>query len=116
MDVTVLKVTMQKQNNLYYGRTYALSIDHNLIWVHCIDSASVIRVSTRLTSCDTQPPAAAPALIEDDESLCGSLASATTTTLGMADDGGDAPVKDGLLSGGSDAPPCAQMAREASHS
>ncbi len=34
----------------------------------------------------------------------------------MADDGGDAPVKDGLPSGGSDAPPCAPMAWEASHS
>ncbi len=86
-----------------------MSIDHNLIWVHCIDGASVIRVSTRLTSRDTQPPAAAPALIEDDKSSCGSLASATTTTLGVADDGGDAPVKDGVPSGGSDAPPCGMV-------
>ncbi len=115
-DVTVLKVTMQKQNSLYYGRTDALSIDHNLIWVHCVDGALIIHVSTRLTSRDTQPPAAAPALIEDDKSSCGSLASATTNNPGVADDGGDAPVKDGLPSGGSNAPPCAPMAWEASHS
>jgi hypothetical protein len=110
----VLKVTMQKQKGLYSGRTNALSINHNPMWVHCVDGASVLRVSTRLTSCDTQPPAAAPALIEDDESLCGSLASTTTTTPGVANDGGDAPAKDGLPSGGSDAPPFALMAWEAS--
>jgi hypothetical protein len=104
-DVTVLKVTMQKQNGLYYGRTNALSIDHNPIRVHCVDGALVICVSTRLTSRDTQPPAAALDLIEDNKSLCGSLASATRTTPGVADDGGDAPVKDGLPSGGSNAPP-----------
>jgi hypothetical protein len=115
-DVTVLKVTMQKQKGLYYGRTDVLSIDHNPIWVNCVDGALVIRVSTRLTSCDTQPPAAAPALIEDDKSLCGSLTSTTTTTPGVADDGGDAPVKNGLPSGGSNAPPCAPVAQEASHS
>ncbi len=106
MDVTVLKVTTQKQNSLYYGRTNALSINHNLIWVHCIDGALVICGSTRLTSRDTQPPATALALIEDDKNSCGSLASATTTTPGVADDGGDAPVKDSLPSGGSNAPPC----------
>ncbi len=48
--------------------------------------------------------------------MCGFLTSATTTTPGVADDGGDAPVKDGLPSGGSDAPPCSPMAWEASHS
>jgi hypothetical protein len=116
VDVTVLNVTMQKQNGLYYGRTNVLSINHNPIWVHCIDGALVICVSTRLTSCDTQPPAPAPALIEDNKSSCGSLAYATTTTPGVADDGGDAPVKDSLPSGGFDAPPCAPMAWEASHS
>ncbi len=47
--------------------------------------------------------------------MCGSLFSATTTTPGVADDGGDAPVKDSLPIGGSNAPPCAQMAWEASH-
>ena len=115
-DVTVLKVTMQKQHGLYYGRTSVLSIDHNPILVHCVDGALVICVSTRLTSCDTQPPAAAPALIEDNKSSCGSLASATTTTPGVANDGWDAPVKDSLPNCGSNAPPCAPMAWEASHS
>ncbi len=38
------------------------------------------------------------------------------TTPGVANDGGDAPVKDGLPSGGSNDPPCAPMAWEASHS
>ncbi len=33
------------------------------------------------------------------------------TTPGVADDGGDAPVKDGLPSGGSDAPLCARWLR-----
>jgi hypothetical protein len=115
-DVTVLKVTMQKQNSLCYGRTDALFINHNPIWVHCVYGALVIRVSTRLTSCDTQPPATAPAFIEDNKSSCGSLASATMTTPGGANDGGVAPVRDSLPSGGPDAPPCALMVREASHS
>jgi hypothetical protein len=111
--VTVLKVTIQKHNGLYYGRNDALSIDHNPIRVHCVDDALALRVSTRWTSRTAQPPAAAPALIEDDESACGSLASATTTTPGEADDGGDSLVRNGLPSSGSDGPTCAPVDWEA---
>jgi hypothetical protein len=111
--IMALKVTMQKRNGLYYGRTNALSINHNPIWVHCIDDALALRVSTRWTSCTAQPPAAAPALIEDDKSSCGSLASATTTTPGMADDGGDSLVWNGLPSSGSNGPTCAPVDQEA---
>jgi hypothetical protein len=112
--VTVMKVTMQKRNSLCYGCTNALSIDHNWIWVHCVDEALAFCVSTRWTSHAAQPPtshaaqppAAAPALIEDDESLCGSPASTTLTTPVVANDGGDSLVRDGLPRGGADSGTC----------
>ncbi len=105
---------MQKRNGLYYGCTNALSIDHNLIWVHCIDEALAFCVSTQWTSHAAQPstshaaqpPAAAPALIEDGESSCGSPASTMLTTIDVADDGGDSLVRDGLPHGGADSGTC----------
>jgi hypothetical protein len=113
VGITVLKVTMQKCNGLYYGHTDALSIDHNPIRIHCINHASALCVFTRWTSSAAQPPAAAPAFIEDDESLCGSLASTTTTNPGASDDGGDSLVWNGLPSSGSNGPTCAPVDREA---
>jgi hypothetical protein len=102
--VTVMKVTMQKHNSLYYGCTDALSIDHNPIWVHCVDEPP--------TSHAAQPPAAAPALIEVDKSLCRSPASTTLTTPDVANDGGDSLVLDGLLRGGADSRTCTPGDRE----
>ncbi len=113
VGVTVLKVTMQKRNGLYYGRTDALSINHNPIWVHCINDALALCVSTWWTSHAVQPQAAAPALIEDDKSSCESLASATATTPGMANDGRDSLVRNGLPSSGSSSPTCAPVDQEA---
>jgi hypothetical protein len=113
VGITVPKVTMQKHNGLYYGLTNVLSINHNPIWVHCVDDASALCVATRWTSPATQPPAAAPALIEDSKSSCGSLASTTTTTLGVTNDGGDSLVWNSLPSSGSDGPTCAPVDQEA---
>jgi hypothetical protein len=112
-SITVLKVTTQKRNGLYYGRTNALSINHNPILVYCVNNALALCVSTQWTSCTAQPLAAAPALIEDKESWCGSLTSARMTTTGVANDGGDSLVQNSLPSSGSDSSTCAPVDREA---
>ncbi len=96
-SIPVLNLSLQKHNDLYYGYSNALSIDHNPTRVHCVDGALVLRASAWTGSHDdtphtpVTPPAKSPTLIEANDSLCGSLKSNMSDVLMAVNNVMDSP-------------------------